>query len=167
MPFKRKGRPNLYFQARTRTGWKQLCTGTPNRTLAPKIEGMWEHLATYERAWTVLDRVWMGTVPVARLYDAWIASNRNAGELQRRLDDVDIEPMVAEWHKVKDSQAGADWAAHALAHVRTLIPEGVALPASSVTTDCLTTKLAALDCARNTRRKYTARGPCSSRTVPT
>jgi integrase len=154
MSFKRRGRPNRYFQGRTRTGWKQLCTGTPNKALADRIEAMWERLATYERAWSQLDRVTSGALTIGQLYDAWIESDRNVIGLQRRLDDADIEPLVDEWNKVLGSQFNSDWPSHALTHVRVLIPEGVPRPASTVTTEWLTKELANVKCARNTRRKY-------------
>jgi hypothetical protein len=50
-------RPGWTFMARTETGWKQMGTRTDNKTLAGKIEGMWETLAKEHRAWDILGRV--------------------------------------------------------------------------------------------------------------
>jgi len=62
-------RPGWTFQARTQTGWKQMGTRTDNKTLAGKIEGMWETLAKEHRAWDILGWVMSGELQIGSLYD--------------------------------------------------------------------------------------------------
>lgn len=161
MVYRRDGRRAYTFQARTRTGFEQMGAGTEDKALATKIEHMWnDDLAGKERAWDVLEKVRPlrkklepGTVTVVQLYDLWIESKRNIAALRRRLADVDLEPLVAQWNTWLKSQKGADWAAHALVHVRRILPDGVPLYASSVTDTWLTTELAKIPLKRNTVRK--------------
>lgn len=153
MVYKRTGRPTWSFQAQTETGWKQLSTGTGARPLAQRVEAMWASLAAEHRAWDVLGRVLAGALPVGRLYDLWTATRYDVAEIRRRLNDTDVEPLVAEWHGVHAGTVKPDSAAHALRHVRWLLPEARAVLASSVTTLWLTQRLAAYPGKQNTRRK--------------
>jgi integrase len=153
MVFRRKGRPSYYFQGKTRTGYEQLCTFTPDRRLGEKIEGMWADIADRHRAWDVLERVLGGTVTPAELYDLWLESGRSIEGVRRRLDDQDLEPLVTEWNAAHAKEVKPDSAAHALAHVRWLLPEGKPLLASKATPAYLTERLSAYPGKRNTRRK--------------
>jgi hypothetical protein len=129
-----KLRPGWTFQARTQTGWKQLGSGTHNKTLAGKIEGMWETLAAEHRAWDILGRVMGGQLAIGVLYDLWLGSRYDVHAVRRQLNDVNLEPLVEEWHGVyARSGPKADSAAHALAHVRSLLPAGELRLASTVT----------------------------------
>jgi len=153
MAYKRLGRETYTFQARTETGWKQLGTRTPSRALASRIEGMWETLAVEHRAWDLLGRVLSGALSIGQLYDAWVASRFDVAATRRRLDDVDLEPIVSEWHGVYARTVLADSAEHALAHVPRLLPEGQRRLASTVTPAWLTSQLYAYLGKRNTLRK--------------
>lgn len=155
MVYKRKGRPSLYFEAKTRTGWKQLCTHTPDKKLAQRIEHMWGELASRHRAWDLLEPVLADARRIGALYDAWVDTKQDVEAMRRKAADVNVEPLVAEWTAVHASQVGADWAAHALTHVRHFFPEGTVRMVSDVTTDWLTTAIALYPPAkrRNTRRK--------------
>lgn len=164
MVYLRDGRDTFTFQGRSRTGWTQVGTGVTDKGLALKIEHMWNHeLGEKERAWDVLDRVRPlrkqaapGTLTVLELYDLWIESRRNVAALRRRLNDVDIEPLVLQWATWLHTQSGADWAKHALLYVRRLVPADTPLLASSVTDTWLTAELAKIPLARNTLRKVHA-----------
>lgn len=162
MVYRRKGRDTFTFQGRTRTGYDQIGTGVKDKNLAAKIEGMWQDLAD-DRAWDILEKVRPlrkkpvpGTVTVGQLHDLWVECKRNVAALRRRLNDIDIEPLVAEWHTWLKSQKGKDWAQHALTHVRRIVPEGKPLRASQVTDTWLTTELAKIGLKRNTVRKVHA-----------
>src|SRR5688572_29613470 len=119
-----KLRSGWTFMARTQTGRKQMGTRTDNKALAGKIEHMWAVLANEHRAWDVLGRVMSGELAIGALYDLWSASRWDVHEVRRRLNDTNLAPLVEEWHAVY-SRSGpkADSAAHALTHVRALIPE--------------------------------------------
>ena len=152
MVYRRPNRKTWTFQARTQTGWNQLGTLTSNKSLASRIEGMWNTLATEHRAWDVLGRVMAGTLPIGVLYDLWTETRHDLPEVRRRLNDTDLEPLVADWHAVHGRTVNADSAAHALVHVRALLPEGTRRLASEVTTAWLTEQLYAYPGKQNTLR---------------
>lgn len=162
MVYRRGGRIAYSFQARTRTGFEQMGTGTTDRALALKIEGMWQELAN-ERAWDVLEKVrplrkkpTPGTVTIGELHDLWVEGKRNVAALRRRLNDVALEPIIEEWNRWLGSRKGKDWTQHALAYVLLLFPPGKDIRASQVTDTWLTTELAKLGFKRNTLRKVHA-----------
>ena len=88
-----KVRPGYTFMARTQTGWKQMGSRTDNKTLAGKIEGMWETLAKEHRAWDILGRVMSGELPIGALYDLWSSTRWDVHEIRRRLND----PTSSRW----------------------------------------------------------------------
>lgn len=141
MVYKRRGRPSWYFEARTQTGWKALATRTTSKQLAAKLEAMWSALATEHRAWDLLGHVLAGELTIGRLFDVWQETRHDVAEMRRRLADVDLDPLVAEWHAAYRDGVTADTAAHALAHVRYLLPAGERRLASSVTATWLTERL--------------------------
>jgi integrase len=165
MVYRRKGTKRYSFEARTRTGHKQLPTGTTDKVLAGRMAAMWERLAERERAWDVLDRVLVGELAVSALWDAWVRSEEHLPELRRRLADVDLVPLVEPWLATAATQYPADTVAHLTHHVRTLLPAGAVVRGSSVTTAWLSAQLAAyhapsrrpggapVPVRRNTRRK--------------
>lgn len=149
MVFKRKGRPSLYFQGRTPTGYKQLSTDTSNRTLANKIVAMWDALAD-ERAWDVLNRVLGGSLKIGTLYDRWADARHDVKALRRHLEDVDVLAFREEFLAVHRRNVKHDSAERVRVHLD-------ALPApllrSQVTTAALTAALYAYQGKRNTVRK--------------
>lgn len=153
MVFRRGKRPSFYFQGKTRAGWEQLCTHTPDKRLGEKIEGMWAELADRHRAWDVLARVLDGAMRPSELYDLWLESGRSVEGVRRRLNDTDIEPLVMQWHEAHKQDVEEDSATHALTHVRWLIPAETPLLASAVTPESLERSLARYGHKRNTRRK--------------
>lgn len=134
-------------------GWRQLCTRTPDKRLAQKMESMWAELADRYRAWDILERVLGGTLTIGTLYDLWIETRLDVEAVRRRLADVDLVPLVDAWHAVHRSRVAADTADHALAHARHFFPAGSVRMASSVTTEWLARVLAEYPGKRNTRRK--------------
>jgi integrase len=154
--FKRAARPSLYFTGKTRFGWQQLCTHTPDKRLAAKMEAMWVELAEEQRAWDVLERVLAKQLPISDLYDLWRESVRDVHELRRRLDDSNVEPMVAEFLDVHGLRVRPDTLEHVKFHLRWLLPDGVPRVASMCTADWLTQRLAAYKGKRNTIRKVHA-----------
>ena len=154
--FRRGKRPSWYFTGKTKFGWQQLCTYTPDKRLAAKIEAMWVELAEEQRAWDVLGRVFAKQLPIGDLYDLWRESQRDVHELRRRLDDSDVEPMVEDFLAVYVHRVRPDTLDHLRYHLRWLLPEGEPRPASLCTTDWLTQRLAAYSGKRNTLRKVHA-----------
>jgi xanthine/CO dehydrogenase XdhC/CoxF family maturation factor len=125
MAYRRGSRKTWSFQARTARGWKQLSTGATDKTLAGRIEAMWERLAAEFRAWDLLDPVLNGRQDIRALFDLWERTGHNPHEVRRLLADADLEPLVTDWHTVYSRKhPDTDSPAHALVHVRALLPEG-------------------------------------------
>jgi integrase len=142
MAYRRKGRKTWTFQARTQQGWAQASTSVTDKILAHRIEAMWERLASEFRAWDLLDPVLEGQRDVRVLFDLWKRAQHNVHEVRRLLADCNIEPAVAEWFAVYSRKhPDTDSPAHALVHVRALLPEGEARNVSVVTTEWLTQQL--------------------------
>jgi len=95
-----------------------------------------------------------GQLAIGALYDLWTATRWDVHEIRRRLNDPNLEPLVAEWRSVYGrSGPKADSVAHALTHVRALLPEGTLRLASTVTVEWLTERLYAYQGKPNTLRK--------------
>jgi integrase len=152
MVFRRRGRPTWYWQAKVRQGFRQMSAGTPDKRLADRIEAMWSDLAERHRAWDVLERVGP-EFSVGQLYDLWLASDRRIEELRRRLNDVDLEPMVEPFLAAHAKRVKPDTLAHIRFHLRSLIPEGTPAPRSRFTVGYLTTALADYAGSPGTTRK--------------
>jgi site-specific recombinase XerD len=153
MVYSRPGRPSKYFEAKTRHGWKQVCTWTRDKKLAARIEHMWSELAGRHRAWDLLEPVLANPRSIGALYDRWTETRHDVEVMRRLAADVNVEPFVSEWAAVMKTQVGEDWASHALVHVRAFFPAGVPRMVSSVTSDWLTRALSEYKGKRNTRRK--------------
>lgn len=153
MVYRRKPRPSFYFEAKTRTGWKQLCTHTPDKKLAQGIEYMWATLADRFRAWDLLEPVLNDSKRIGALYDRWLDTKQDVEAMRRLASDVDVEPIVAKWYAAYEGTVTADSAKHALAHVRQFFPPDTPRLASTITAEWLTGGLASYPGKRNTRRK--------------
>jgi integrase len=153
MVYRRDKRPSFYFEAKLRDGFKQLCTHTHDKKLAQRIEHMWSELADRYRAWDLLEPVIAAPKKISALYDAWEETDRNVEAMRRRFADVDLSPVVEQWNDVYTTRVKADSAAHALKHVRWLIPTDTKTMTSAVTPEWLTDRLAAYPGKRNTQRK--------------
>jgi integrase/recombinase XerD len=148
--------PALRYATQAR-GWKQLSTGVTDKMLAGRIEAMWERLAREFRAWDLLEPVLDGRQDLGALFDLWEQSKHNIHEVRRFLADCDIEPTVAEWFAVYTRKhPDTESPAHAIAHVRALLPEGQPRNVSAVTTAWLTEQLYAYPGATSTLRKVHA-----------
>jgi integrase len=154
MVFRRTGRPSWTMKARTRTGWQQLGIGTPSKALAERMAAMWEALAREYRAWDLLEPVLRGDVTIGRLYDLWVDTKYAPAEMRRRLADVDLEAVVAEFLDVyKSGGRVAGSVQNVAVQLRAPIPAGKRYPASNATPDELTRALAKYPGRAATRRK--------------
>jgi site-specific recombinase XerD len=151
--YSRPGRKNRYFQARTPTGSVQLSAGTPSRSLADRIEGMWRTLAVEHRAWDVLEGVLQRRYRVGELYDLYCAVRGSLDQLRAALRDRDVALLVDAWLDDYKILVAPDSHQHAAAHVRWLLPAGTPLRASELTPAWLQHRLAAYPGKRNTLRK--------------
>lgn len=142
MPYRRDQRPNWYFQGRTRSGWRQMSTGTPDKALAKKIEAMWDNLAHEERAWDVLAPVMEGDMRMGALFDAYREVSGDVPALRLRMNDTNLEPLVAEFLGIHRTEVVADSLAHIETHLRALFPAGKPFLRSAVTAEELGKRLA-------------------------
>lgn len=135
MAYRRGRRKTWSFQARTARGWKQLSTGVTDRVLATRMVRMWERLAGEFRACDLLDPVLEGRQDIGALFDLWERTDHNPHDVRLLLEDRDLEPLVADWFAVYARKyPNTDSPAHALVHVRALLPEGQVRNVSAVTT---------------------------------
>jgi integrase len=149
--FRRKGTRRFSFQARTETGFRQVPTGTTSKVQAQKMAGMWERLAMEARAWDLLNRVLAGSLTLGRLWDLWAAHDGNVAAIRRELDDVDLEPLVANFVTVYRQKHPKNLTL-TLDRLRYLIPEGQRTPRSLVTPRWLTERLYDYAGAASTKR---------------
>ncbi|HLQ23574.1 MAG TPA: hypothetical protein VK132_10220 [Gemmatimonadales bacterium] len=71
MVYRRKGKPEYYVAAPTRTGWVKRSTGSIDRGTARAMERMLQALGPRgARAWDLLDAVADRTLSLGDLYDA-------------------------------------------------------------------------------------------------
>lgn len=163
MVYRRTGGGTYTFKARLPNGrTKQLQTGAPftgaGKALAQRIDAMWASLALEHRAWDLLEPVLTAhhgqrAARLGRLYDLWVSTRYNVGEVRRLLSDVDLEPLVEPWRASHSRGVSTGYADHVIVHVRWLIPDGEPCPLSRVTTAWLTERLAAYPGKRNTLRR--------------
>jgi len=125
-------------------------TGTSDRVIARAIERALHELV-HRREWDLLNAMIDDKVSVGELYDAFQA--RSEDNLRQKLNDVDLEPQVAQWAEVHKVDVAADTIAHYLFAVRTLIPEGTPFPRSRFTPDVLESWLTKYRGKSGTRRK--------------
>lgn len=153
MVYRRSQRPTFYMEAKTRTGFKQVCTHARDKKLAQRIEHMWAELAAV-RAWDLLEPVLDGALTIGALYDRWSTTRGDLAAMRLLAADVDLAPLVDEWIAVyRNTKVSEDTAKHALHQVRWLLPAGTVRLVSSVSADWLTERLAAYPGKRNTLRK--------------
>ncbi|HVX38772.1 MAG TPA: site-specific integrase [Gemmatimonadaceae bacterium] len=137
--FRRAGRRVLTVKVPTTAGkWVARTSGTRDAATAKKMQRMLDELGPLgTRAWDVLARLEAKTLSVADLWDLWVACDKDLDAVRARLDDVDLEPMVATWREVMLGPSGgvaADTAQHYVAAVRLLIVEGAPFKRSALTT---------------------------------
>src|SRR5262245_25146692 len=119
MAFRRPGRSTWYVTLRTPGGEVRRSAETRDRATAKAIERTLRDLEN-RREWELLNAVADKRLTVGELFDA--ATRNDLDGLRRKLDDVDLEPVVALWEPWLADRVRPDTAAHYRAHLRTLIP---------------------------------------------
>jgi integrase len=147
MVYQRQGRDAWFVAVPTRTGRVKRSTGTNHKPTAKRIESMLAELAA-SRSWDLLDRVEANTLSLGDLFDAH--SNNDLDGLRQRLRDTeerakepDLDERIPRWAAWLTDRVRGDTKAHYVAHVRTLIPEGVTFPVSAFTAPAIAHWLAA------------------------
>jgi integrase len=163
MVYRRTGGGSYTFKARLPNGrTKQLQTGAPftaaGKGLAHRIEAMWTSLALEHRAWDLLEPVLTArhgerAARMGRLYDLWLSTRYNVGEMRRLMVNVDLEPLVETFATWYSQFVRQDTVEHAVVHLRQLIPEGAPCPLARVSPVWLSQALTAYPGSRNTKRR--------------
>lgn len=123
----------------------RVSTGTSAEEVARDVKKMLRELKA-NREWQILGGIVAKQVKLPDVYDAWKAGNLD--EITDTLDDIDIEPLVAEWAK----HANAKY----VTQVRRLISEGQRFPASRFRRKTISVFLAGLPVSGSTRNRYKA-----------
>ena len=151
MVYRTTGRAMWYVAVPTPHGRVKRSTGTTHKPTARAMEGMLEELGPKrKRAWDLLERVADGSLALGVLFDAY--SNNDLDGLRERLDDVNLEPYIAEWSAWLTDQVKGSTSDHYLAHVRTLIPVGKPFPRSDLNAPAVTRWLASRKALAKKRR---------------
>jgi integrase len=160
MVFRREGKTIYSAKVPTQGGvWIEKSTGTKDRTTAREIDAMVLALGPEKsRAWDVLERLTAKPprLTLALLFDIWQSCDRDLRAVRAKLDDIDLEPMVATWAKELANPArglAPDTREHYVAAVRLLIPKGTPFLRSDATSILCETWVAEMTCAAGTVRK--------------
>jgi len=155
MAYRRPGQKTWSFDGRTRTGYRQVNTGTHTRALAERVQGMWKGLAD-AWAWDLLEEVGR-RYSLDELYQAYEDSRHHLETLRARMappkEVVDLAPLVEQWRTVYAANHAEEQTAKAVANVRWLIPADTPCPATQATPRWLERKLAHYPGKQNTRRR--------------
>jgi len=150
MVFRRRGLKTWTVSIPTPGGKVRKSTGTTDKATAELIEQA-VRVCIRKRETKLLNAVIDNAITVGELYDAFMADS--LPELRAKLDDVNLEPFVAEWAKRTGPDVKPDTLAHYVYHVRSLMPEGVPFYRSRFTVDALDRWLSEYPATPSTRRK--------------
>lgn len=123
----------------------RVSTGTTSEEVAKAVRKMVRELRAL-REWKILDGIVAKQIKLPDVYDAFLSGNLE--EITDALDDIDIEPLVAEWAKHANEKY--------VKQVRRLIPEGQRFPASRFRRKTISVFLAGLPVSGSTRNRYKA-----------
>lgn len=112
---------------RTAEEWVTRTLSTRDAVSAKRMQSMLDILHPLgKRAWDVLDAIVGYRFTIPEVYDIYLEEGRDVDRVRVRMEDVDLEPYVAEWVKNPGGRVkpGSDSAKHYENHVRALIPKG-------------------------------------------
>jgi integrase len=150
MVFRRRGLTTWTVSIPTPGGKVRKSTGTTDKATADAIESAVKYCIR-KRETPLLNALLDNKITVGQLYDAYMAEKLPA--LRAQLDDVDLEPFVAEWKKRIAADVKPDTLEHYVFHVRSLLTEGKPFPRSRFTVDALDKWPSEYPATPSTRRK--------------
>jgi integrase len=127
--FKRRG--GTVYQAkvydRSTDEWVTRTLATRDAVLKNRMQAMLDQMHPMgKRAWEILDAIVEYRFTVPEVFDLYLEEGRDVERVRARMEDVNLEPYVAEWLKNPGGRVkpGSDSAKHYEHHVRALIPKG-------------------------------------------
>ena len=155
MPYRRKGSSAWYTNVATRTGWTCRSTGTRDKPTARAMERMLADIGPKgKRDWDLLDALATGRLTMGDLFDAYRIWDLDG--LRDRMQDVDLEPKIADWQEELKGRVALETRRRYLVHLRSLIPEGRPFWRSEFTEEKCAQWLNSRPVDRGTKRKYFA-----------
>jgi len=156
--FKRKGLTVYQVKVydRQTEGWVTRKLSTRDPVTAKRMQSMLDILHPLgKRAWEILDAIVSNQFSVPAVYDMYIEEGRDVDRLRVRMQDVDLEPYVAEWLKNPGGKVKpeSDSAKHYEHHVRELIPKGEPFPLHRFTSATIQQHIEELVASPATKRK--------------
>ena len=151
-PTKHGSTYRVYVQRSDRR-WKRVTTGTGDKRTATVIGAMVDALVA-RRDWSILDAVCAGRLTLGRVWDAY-RLDAELTEFRQQLDDVDLEPLVAEWETFLKARGTAS-ASRYVRQVRELIPAGARFPRSRFTRKTISEHLSARAISGSTKNRERA-----------
>ena len=140
--------------------WTKKSTGITDPRTAKDCQAMLDQLGPDKaRAWDILAHVTESRLSLAALFDLFRACGRDLAVMRAKLDDTDIEPLVATWDAENRKAARdieEDTADHYLAAVRLLVPADAPFFRSTFTDTRCDEWIAEMDVAAGTIRKRAA-----------
>jgi integrase len=153
MVYRQQGKRIWYCKMPTRTGWKSISTGSRDKAQAKAVERMLADLGPQgKRRWDLLEAVAEKRLPLARLWDHYVADTLDAALAE--LAEVDLDHHVAPWQRWLAGQVKPDTCAEYRRQLRTLIPEGRAFPRSKFTGAAASAWVNGLPHGNQTKRNY-------------
>lgn len=156
--FRRKGL-TVYqvkvFDRHTDT-WVTRKLSTRDAVLSRRMQSMLDVLHPLgKRAWEILDAIVDGRFSVPEVFDIYLEEGRDVDRVRVRMEDVNLEPYVAQWIKNPGGRVkpGSDSAAHYLHHVRSLLPKGERFPLHEFTSARIQQHIGDLVASPATKRK--------------
>lgn len=151
-PSKHGSTYRVYVQRSDRR-WQRVTCGTGDKRTATLIGAMVGALIA-RRDWAILDAVCSGQLTLGRVWDAY-RYDAELVEFRTALDDVDLEPLVADWEKYLKAR-GTESASRYVRQVRELIAAGLRFPRSRFTRRTISEHLSARAISGSTKNRERA-----------
>lgn len=136
--------------------WVTRTLSTRDSVSSKRMQSMLDILHPMgKRAWEILDAIVDGQFTIPEVYDIYLEEGRDVDRVSVRMQDVDLEPYVAEWLKNPGGKVkpGSDSAKHYEHHVRGLIPKGKPFPLHEFTSARVQQHIEELEASPATKRK--------------
>ncbi len=128
----------------------KISTGTAHRATASAMKSMVTALRA-RHAWPILDAICAGDRTLGEVYDSYRTDPRLAA-MTAALDDLDLEPLVAEWSTYLVAR-GTQSAARYVRQVRALVEKDIPFPRSKFTRKTISEHLAERTVSGSTKNR--------------